>query len=75
MSWVHIPFAEKMKFEEGGIARTMRPADLPFNFSTVPLLEMRTAVIWHLTYHDNFGHLLGEHGPTLHNALCTILGR
>ena len=36
---------------------------------------MREAVIWHLTYHDNFGHLLGEHRPTLHDTLCTHMGK
>lgn len=75
MSWVHIPFAEKMRFSEGGMARMIRPEQLPFNASAVPTLQMKEAIIWHLTYHDNFGHLLGEHGPTLHNTLCTFLGR
>jgi len=75
MSWVHIPFAEKMRFSEGGMARMVSPERLPFNFSTTPALEMQDAVVWHLTYHDNFGHLLGEHGPTLHNALCTYMGK
>ena len=36
---------------------------------------VQDAVVWHLTYHDNFGHLLGEHGPTLHNVLCTYMGK
>ena len=48
---------------------------LPFSYSDTPVLELEDAVVWHLTYHDNFGHLLGEHGPTLHNVLCTYLGR
>ena len=75
LSWVHIPFAQKMRFAEGSLARMLRPQELPFNYSTASILQMNEAVIWHLTYHDNFGHLLGEHGPTLHNALCTHLGR
>ena len=40
MSWVHIPFAEKMRFSEGGMARMVTPESLPFNFSTTPALEM-----------------------------------
>ena len=75
MSWVHIPFAEKMRFSEGGMARMLRPGELPFDASAIRAVEMREAVIWHLTYHDNFGHLMGEHGPTLHNTLCTHMGK
>jgi len=41
MSWVHIPFAEKMRFSEGGMARMVSPERLPFNFSTTPALEMQ----------------------------------
>ncbi len=41
MSWVHIPFAEKMRFSEGGMARMLPPERLPFNFSTANILEMQ----------------------------------
>ena len=75
LSWVHIDFAEKMRFAEGSIAKMVQPHQLPFNFSATPALQVEDAVVWHLTYHDNFGHLLGEHGPTLHNVLCTYMGR
>ena len=75
LSWVHIPFAERMRFAEGGIARMVQPKNLPFNLAATPVLEIQDAIIWHLTYHDNFGHLMGEHGPTLHNVLCTFMGK
>ena len=44
MSWVRIPFAEKMRFSEGGMARMVPPDRLPFNFSTTPALEMQVGV-------------------------------
>ena len=75
LSWVHIRFAEKMRFAEGVTACMVKPDQLPFNFSASPALDIQDAVVWHLTYHDNFGHLLGEHGPTLSNVLCTYMGR
>ena len=44
MSWVHIPFAERMRFSEGGMARMVSPEQLPFNFSSTPALEMEVGI-------------------------------
>ena len=45
MSWVHIPFAEKMRFSEGGMARMVTPERLPFNFFITPALEMEVGAM------------------------------
>ena len=74
-SWVHIKFAKKLNFTADSIARMVTPSTLPFNYSSTPKLGLKDTVVWHLTYHDNFGHLLGEHGPTLHNVLCSYMKR
>ena len=56
-------------------AQVVRPTELPFPWQPEQALEARQAVLWMLTFQDNHGHLLGEHGPTLHSVLCTYLGR
>ena len=48
---------------------------LPFSWPASGALEVPTALLWMLTFQDNHGHLLGEHGPSMHTVLCTYLGR
>ena len=53
----------------------VRPNQLPFAWPASGALEIPTALLWMLTFQDNHGHLLGEHGPSMHTVLCTHLGR
>ena len=55
--------------------QVVRPSQLPFSWKASEALEVEHALLWMLTFQDNHGHLLGEHGPTLHSVLCTYLGR
>lgn len=52
--------------------RATIPIEDPSAFTVV---HMKEALIWLMTYFDNYGHLLGEHGPTMHSMMCTWLGR
>lgn len=45
------------------------------DWASAPKVALGDAVLFNLAYHDNYGHLMGETGPILHNQLCTYLGR
>lgn len=82
LSWVEQPaqfsalrLADGFGRRGGSWLRVVHPAKLPWTWGTPELLEMQAAVSWKLTFQDNYGHLLGEHGPTLHNVLCTYMSR
>ena len=82
LSWVEQPaqfsalrLADGFGRRGGSWLRVVHPAKLPWRWGTPELLEMQAAVSWKLTFQDNYGHLLGEHGPTLHNVLCTYMSR
>ena len=55
--------------------QVVRPSQLPFPWPAPEALEVPAALLWMLTFQDNHGHLLGEHGPSMHALLCTHLGR
>ena len=55
--------------------QVVRPDQLPFQWPASGAIEIPTALLWMLTFQDNHGHLLGEHGPSMHTVLCTHLGR
>ncbi len=82
LSWVEEPqqfsslrLADGYGKRGGSWLRVVHPSKLPWKWGTLELLEMAAAVAWKLTFQDNYGHLLGEHGPTLHNLLCTYMSR
>lgn len=31
--------------------------------------------MFYMSYHNNYGHLMGETAPLMHNLLCTYMGR
>ena len=74
-SWVQIKFAKKLNFTADSIARMVTPFYTPVQLQLNTKFAVKDTVVWLLTYHDNFGHLLGEHGPTLHNVLCSYMRR
>lgn len=55
--------------------KVVTPDTLPFPAVATPVDTANEVLLWFMTYHDNYGHLMGEHGPTMHNTLCTTLGR
>ncbi|KAK9844471.1 hypothetical protein WJX74_002909 [Apatococcus lobatus] len=82
LSWVEQPaqfsalrLADGFGKRGGSWLKVVHPAKLPWKWGTPELLEMQAAIAWKLTFQDNYGHLLGEHGPTLHNVLCTYMSR
>ncbi|KAL3143320.1 hypothetical protein ABBQ38_002159 [Trebouxia sp. C0009 RCD-2024] len=75
ISWVSLSPFDKMEFGQDQWAEVVHPSDLPFNWETTPKLSMKEALFWKLTFQDNYGHLLGEHGPIIHNLMCSYLNR
>ncbi len=75
ISWVSLSPFDKMEFGQDEWAEVVTPQDLPFNWDTTPKLSMKEALFWKLTFQDNYGHLLGEHGPIIHNLMCSYLNR
>lgn len=75
ISWVSLSPFDKMEFGQDQWAEVVLPQDLPFNWETTPKLSMKEALFWKLTFQDNYGHLLGEHGPIIHNLMCSYLNR
>ncbi|MCJ1423427.1 hypothetical protein MMC29_001310 [Sticta canariensis] len=74
LSWVELPDFQQLRLGINDSLQVVHPSSLPFDWESVPKLELQHAVLWFLTFQDNHGHLLGEHGPTLHTLLCTYLG-
>ena len=64
-----------MEFGQDAWVEVVTPQDLPFNWEVTPKLSMKEALFWKLTFQDNYGHLLGEHGPIIHNLMCSYLNR
>ncbi|KDD72557.1 hypothetical protein H632_c3193p0, partial [Helicosporidium sp. ATCC 50920] len=54
--------------------RAQLAVDEGLDWGSVPLSVVPEAVLFAVAYHDNYGHLLGELGPLLHNTLCTYMG-
>ena len=75
ISWVQLSPFDKLEFGQHEWAEAVLPSDLPFDWATTPKLSMKEALFWKLTFQDNYGHLLGEHGPIIHNLMCTYLNR
>lgn len=75
ISWVSLSPFDKMEFGQDEWAEVVLPQDLPFKWDTTPKLSMKEALFWKLTFQDNYGHLLGEHGPIIHNLMCSYLNR
>jgi hypothetical protein len=44
-------------------------------FETTPKIVMEEVLLVFLSYTNNYGHLMGEAAPILHNILCMYLGR
>ena len=72
LSWVMIKNFQEEVLSVNMTTRATIPIEDPSAFTVV---HMKEALIWLLTYFDNYGHLLGEHGPTMHSMMCTWLGR
>ena len=75
ISWVSLSPFDKMEFGQDAWVEMVTPQDLPFNWKLTPKLSMKEALFWKLTFQDNHGHLLGEHGPIIHNLMCSYLNR
>lgn len=45
------------------------------SFGSVPKVRMHEVLLLYLSYYNNYGHLLGEAAPILHNTLCMYMGR
>lgn len=75
ISWVQLSPFDKMEFGQNEWAEAVLPSDLPFDWATTSKLSIKEALFWKLTFQDNYGHLLGEHGPIIHNLMCTYLSR
>lgn len=75
ISWVSLSPFDKMEFGQDAWVEVVTPQDLPFNWEVTPKLSMKEALFWKLTFQDNYGHLLGEHGPIIHNLMCSYLNR
>lgn len=72
LSWVMIKNFQEEVLSVNMTTRATIPIDDPSSYSVI---YMKEALLWLLTYFDNYGHLLGEHGPTMHSMMCTWLGR
>ena len=75
LTWVEMEAFQKFYFGQDSWLEIVRPDELPFDWSESPKLELQQALLWMLTFQDNFGHLVGEHGPTMHALVCAYLGR
>ncbi|KAK9814303.1 hypothetical protein WJX72_003660 [[Myrmecia] bisecta] len=78
MSWVAQPdsfAALQFGGDEAMWLEVIHPDDLPFDWQEQQKLVAEEVLAWKLTFQDNYGHLLGEHGPTLHAVLCSYMGR
>ncbi|KAL6768805.1 hypothetical protein ACKKBF_B16290 [Auxenochlorella protothecoides x Auxenochlorella symbiontica] len=49
-------------------------ADGGDEWGTVPKMEVEQSLLINLAYWNNYGHLLGELGPVVHNTMCTYMG-
>ena len=50
-------------------------ADALFDWATTPKVLIQDAIAFYMSYHNNYGHLMGETAPLMHSLLCTYFGR
>lgn len=48
---------------------------MPFDWGTTPKIVINDSLIFYMSYHNNYGHLMGETAPLMHSLLCTYFGR
>ena len=75
LSWVPLHPFTKQVLTQNTWLDVVHPSQLPFSWPRRPKLSMPHALLWELTFQDNYGHMLGEHGPIMHTVLCAYLGR
>eukprot|EP00891_Asterochloris_glomerata_P001651 jgi/Astpho2/1651/Aster-04087 len=75
LSWVPLHPFTKQVLTQNTWLDVVHPSQLPFSWPRRPKLAMPHALLWELTFQDNYGHMLGEHGPIMHTVLCAYLGR
>ena len=75
LSWVPLHPFTKQVLTQNTWLDVVHPSQLPFSWPRRPKLAMPHALLWELTFQDNYGHMLGEHGPIIHTVLCAYLGR
>lgn len=46
-----------------------------FDWGSTPKIVIEEAMVFYMSYHNNYGHLMGETAPLLHQLLCTYMGR
>lgn len=44
-----------------------------YEWASVPKMEVQDSLLINLAYWTNYGHLLGEMGPLVHNLMCTYM--
>jgi hypothetical protein len=49
--------------------------DSLFDWATTPKVVVEDAMVFYMSYHNNYGHLMGETAPLMHSLLCTYFGR